>query len=236
VRGLFITGTDTGVGKTVLSAALAAALAAAGEPVRAYKPVVTGVGAGLDDLAGQWPQDHELLAEMAGMAPEEVAPLRYGPAVSPHLAASMADERIDPARLIDTARAQARQGTLIVEGVGGLLVPLTEDFAVRDLAVELGLPLLIAARPGLGTINHTLLTLQAARAAGLQVQAVVLTPWPREPSAVEHSNRDTIARIGAIEVAGLAPVSADRNELARAGAQLPWRQWLTIQHRLSPQA
>jgi dethiobiotin synthetase len=236
VRGLFVTGTDTGVGKTVLSAALVAALAAEGEPVRACKPVVTGVQATGSGEPGEWPHDHELLGEMAGMTPEEVAPLRYGPAVSPHLAAALAGERIDPARLIDAARALAEQGTLIVEGVGGLLVPLAEDFSVRDLAVELGLPLLIAARPGLGTINHTLLTLQVARAAGLRVRAVVLTPWPREPSAMERSNRDTVAQSGEVEVVGLAPVSADRNDLARAGAQLPWRQWLTIQHRLSPQA
>lgn len=232
MQGLFVAGTDTGVGKTILSAALVAAIAAEGETVRAYKPVITGV----DEPPGAWPRDHELLAEMADMTPEQVAPLRYGPAVSPHLAATMAGERIDPARLIGAARALAEQGTLIAEGVGGLLVPLAEDFAVRDLAVELGLPLLIAARAALGTINHTLLTLQAARAAGLQVRAVVLTPWPSQPSEMELSNRETIARIGEVEVLGLAPVSADRRELAQAGAQLPWRQWLTIQQRLSPRA
>jgi dethiobiotin synthetase len=224
VRGLFVTGTDTGAGKTILSAALVAAIAAADEPVRAYKPVVTG----LDEAAGAWPRDHELLARVAGMTPEEVAPLRYGPAVSPHLAAAMAGERIDPARLVESARALAREGTLIVEGVGGLLVPFAEAFNVRDLATELGLPLLIAARPGLGTISHTLLTLQAARAAGLEVQAVVLTPWPPQPSEMERSNRETIARLGEVEVAGLAPVQhPDRAELARAGAELPWQRWLS---------
>ncbi|MFI5009437.1 MAG: dethiobiotin synthase [Solirubrobacterales bacterium] len=232
MRGLFVTGTDTGVGKTILSAALVAAIAAESKPVRAFKPVVTG----MDELSGTWPRDHELLAEMAGMTSEEVAPLRYDPAVSPHLAAAMAGERIDVARTIESARALAQEGVLIVEGVGGLLVPLTEDFSVRDLAVELGLPLLIAARAGLGTINHTLLTLQAARAAGLQVCAVVLTPWPPRPSAMERSNHDTIARIGEVEVVGLTPVTADRNELARAGSRLPWRQWLAIQRRLPSQA
>ncbi len=79
MRGLFVTGTDTGVGKTILSAALVAAIADEGESVRAYKPAVTG----LDEPPGEWPRDHELLAEMAGMTPGEVAPLRYGPAVSP---------------------------------------------------------------------------------------------------------------------------------------------------------
>jgi len=231
VRGLFISGTDTGVGKTILSAALLAAIAAEGEPVSAYKPVVTGLG----EPPQTWPQDHRLLAEMAGMSPQEVAPLRYAPAVSPHLAAAMAGERIDSSNLIDHARAHAgtpgtpdTPGTvMIVEGVGGLLVPFNEDFTVRDLAVALALPLLIAARPGLGTINHTLLTLQAARSVGLDVGAVVLTPWPSQPSPMEQSNRETIAHMGEVEVVGLAPVAhPDRGELAQAGAQLPWRRWL----------
>lgn len=230
MRGLFVTGTDTGVGKTILSAALVAAIAAEGEPVGACKPVVTGLDepSGLNEPSHPWPHDHELLASMAGMAPQEVAPQRYGPAASPHLAAAMAGERIDAARLIEHAHALAQRGILIVEGVGGLLVPLNEDFTVRDLAVELALGLLIAARPGLGTINHTLLTLGAARAVNLEVRAVVLTPWPRHPSAMERSNRETIARMGEIEVAGLAPVAQpDPAELAQAGAGLPWRRWLT---------
>jgi dethiobiotin synthetase len=222
VRGLFVTGTGTGVGKTVVSAALLAAMQAAGEPVRAYKPIVTG----LDEPPGDWPPDHELLALAAGMSAEEVAPLRYAPAVSPHLAAELADESINPAALVDGAR-RAPDRILVVEGVGGLLVPLTRDFTVRDLAVELGLPLLIAASPGLGTINHTLLTVEAARSAGLDVRAVVLTPWPDEPSAMERSNRGTIARLGGIDVEPLAELSGhDTMALARAGATLPWQRWL----------
>lgn len=230
MRGLFITGTDTGVGKTVLSAALVAAMAAAGEPVRAHKPVVTG----LDDSAGgapatwpAWPADHELLAAVAGMTPEEVSPLRFGPAVAPHLAAQLAGAQIDPAQIVASARESAEGATLIVEGVGGLLVPLSDDFTVCELAASLALPLLIAARPGLGTINHTLLTLRAARAAGLEVAAVVITPWPAEPTLLERSNRETIARLGTVEVDTLAAVAGpDPDELARAGGLLPWREWL----------
>ncbi len=227
MRGLFVTGTGTGVGKTVLSAALLAAIAAAGERVSAHKPVVTGV----DDPPGEWPPDHELLARVAGMTPEEVAPLRYGPAVSPHLAAELAGERIDPERIATTAQdalhsADARGAVLIVEGVGGLLVPLAEGFAVRDLAARLRLPLVIAASPGLGTINHTLLTLEAARAAGLDVRAVVLTPWLEFPDAMEESNRATITKRGEVEVATLPGVSGpDLVALTHAGAQLPWARW-----------
>jgi dethiobiotin synthetase len=223
-RGLFVTGTGTGVGKTVLSAALLAAMAAAGVPVRAHKPVVTG----LDEPAESgWTPDHELLASVAGMTPEEVAPLRYGPAVSPHLAAALAGETIDPAGLIARARGAALEdGALVVEGVGGLLVPLADELTVRDLATALGLPVVIAAGPGLGTINHTLLSVESARAAGLDVRAVVLTPWPDTPSELERSNRDTISRLGGIEVVGLGhvpiPTAAD---LARVGSELPWQRW-----------
>jgi len=225
MRGLFVTGTGTGVGKTILSAALLAAMAAAGERVRAHKPVVTG----LDDRSQtRWPPDHELLASVASMSPEEVAPLRYGPAVSPHLAARLAGEAIDPADLIARARrAGTGEGALIVEGVGGLLVPLTDELTVRDLAAALGLPVVIAAGAGLGTINHTLLTLEAANSAGLDVRAVVLTPWPETPTELERSNRDTIAHLGKVEVVGLSRVrNPGAADLARAGAGLPRRRWL----------
>jgi dethiobiotin synthetase len=228
MRGLFVTGTGTGVGKTVLSATIAAAIAATGEPVRAFKPVLTGVApppAG--DQSGAWPADHELLAAVLGMSAEEVAPLRFAPAVSPHLAAQLAGTAIEPANLLAAARASGAEATLIVEGVGGLLVPLHERYSVCDLAADLGLPVVVAALPGLGTINHTLLTLRAARAAGLDVRAVVLTPWPDPPTLLERSNRDTIARLGEVEVATLGTVERpDRATLARHGGHLPWAAWV----------
>src|SRR5688500_816787 len=112
MRGVFVTGTDTGVGKSVLSAAVCARLAAAGERVAAFKPALTG----LDEPAESWPPDHELLAAAAGggQSPEEVAPLRFGPAVSPHLAAELAGTRIEPAELVAAARAAAARADLIV--------------------------------------------------------------------------------------------------------------------------
>ncbi len=237
MRGLFVTGTDTGVGKSVLSAALIAAMVAEGESVRAFKPVVTGLDEPPPDAGAettQWPPDHELLASVAEMSPDAVSPWRYGAAASPHLAAQLDGERIDPAQLLVHARNGAHPETtdtademLVVEGVGGLLVPLTERYTVCDFAVALGLPVVIAARPGLGTINHTLLTLRAARSAGLQVSAVVLTPWPQQPTTMERSNRETIERLGEVEVESLARVpSSGVAELARAGELLPWRRWL----------
>ena len=210
MRGVFVTGTDTGVGKTVVSAALVAAHGAV-----PFKPVVTGL-----DEPGPW--DHEILGAAAGLAPERVAPHRYGPAVSPHLAADLAREALDLGELVAAARAAAGDGVAVVEGVGGLLVPLTAHHSVRDFAVALGLPLVVVARPGLGTINHTLLTLEAARAARLQVASVVLTPWPDAPSVMERSNRATIEQLGEIEVAVL-PHTQDPTA---AGARLPLARWI----------
>ena len=218
LRGVFVTGTDTGVGKSILAAAVCAGLAARGERVAAFKPAVTG----LDDDPGDWPYDHELLAMAAnaGQTPEDVAPYRFGPAASPHLAAELTGVEIQPPRLLAAAaRAGAEADALVVEGVGGLLVPLTGDYLVRDLAAALGLPIVVAARPELGTINHTLLALEAARDAGLEVVQVVLTPWPTQPSELEASNRATIERIGGIPVAGL-PLTRPAS-LAQAAGALP---------------
>ena len=210
------------MGKSVLAAAISAALADRGEAVAAFKPVVTG----LDDPPADWPRDHELLAAAAGgwQTAEQVAPYLFGPPLSPHYAAELAGETIEPGRLLEAARGVGTDRVLIAEGVGGLLVPITPGYLVRDLAIDLGLPLLIAARTGLGTINHTLLTVEAARAAGLAVVGVVMTPWPAEPEPIEASNRATVERLAGVPVSGLP--ATDPDSLARAGSHLPLDEWL----------
>jgi len=210
--GLFVTGTGTEVGKTVVAAAIARTAAAGGARVAVFKPAVSG----LDDSAesGEEP-DHELLRRAAGssQSDDDVAPYRYGPPVSPHLGAELAGEEIDPAALrAAAARAAAGADLLVCEGVGGFLVPLTLGYLVRDLARDLDLPVVVAAAPHLGTINHTLLTIEGVRAVGLEVAAVVLTPWPAEPSAMERSNRDAIARLGDTRVEPLARLDLARPE------------------------
>lgn len=226
LRGCFVTGTDTGAGKTVLAGALAAGMQARGIRVTAVKPVMTGLE---EPASPDWPPDHELLARATGRAAEEVAPIRYDPAVSPHLAAKLAARPIDPSRLERTIMAiAAGADLLVVEGVGGLLVPLSDDYDIRRLACSLHLPLLIAARPGLGTINHTLLTVEAARAAALEVVAVVLTPWPTSPGQIERSNWATIARLGGVAVEVLPQIArADPRLLAEAAENLPLERWLS---------
>jgi dethiobiotin synthetase len=198
MRGLFVTGTGTEVGKTVVASAIARELAEAGERVAVFKPAVSGLGEAEPGGA-----DHEVLRMASGskQADEEIAPHRYAPPVSPHLAAEMAGTAIEPATLVAAARSAAEGADfLVAEGVGGLMVPLTLGYLVRDFARELALPLIVAAPPGLGTINHTLLTLEAARAVGLEARAVVLTPWPARPERMHESNREAIARLGGVEV------------------------------------
>jgi dethiobiotin synthetase len=219
MRGVFVTGTGTEVGKTVVAAAIARTELARGHEVAVFKPAVTGL-----DEGGE--ADHELLRRAASsdQSDEEIAPYRYGPPASPHLAAELAGDRIDPTKLESAARAAAASGDFLVcEGVGGLLVPLAEGYLVRDLARALALPVVVAASPGLGTINHTLLTLEAARSAGLAVAAVVLTPWPGEPDPVERSNREAVESLGQVPVQVLEPLRLDDPEswppLAPAGGE-----------------
>jgi len=231
VRGLFVTGTDTGAGKTVVAAAACAALRARGVDVAAYKPVVTG----LDDLDAVWPMDHALLAACAGTDAAQVTAETFAPPLSPHRAAALAGRTLDPAALVARARAAgAAAEVLVAEGVGGLLVPLTLGYLVRDLAVDLGLPVVIAARPGLGTINHTLLTVEAARAAGLRVAGVAMGPWPdedededAEAGEAARANAAAIEALGAVTVTPMPRVARPEvGALAAAGATLPLDAWL----------
>jgi dethiobiotin synthetase len=106
------------------------------------------------------------------------------------------------------------------------MVPLTSGYLIRDLALDLHLPLVVAARPGLGTISHSLLTIEAARTAGLEVRALVLTPWPERPSDMERSNRETIAALGNVRVATLPRTT--RHTLAEAGRGLPLDEWVGV--------
>lgn len=200
--GVFVTGTGTEVGKTVVAATIARTLASEGKRVAVFKPAVTGLDEGVET-------DHALLRRASGstQSDEEIAPYRYGPPASPHLAAALAGEEIEPERLRQAAAAAAEGADAIVcEGVGGLLVPLSPGYLVRDLAADLGYPLVVVASPGLGTINHTLLTVEAGRSAGLEVAAIVLNPWPEEPTEIERSNKETIAELAGAPVLTLPQI------------------------------
>ena len=184
-KGFFVTGTDTGVGKTVLSALLVAALDAC-----YWKPVQTGAVEGTD---------REAVRAYAGIAEENLLPERYcfPPPVSPHLAAQQAGVRIS---LDELALPAAAGRPCIVEGAGGVMVPVNESEFMLDLMRRLGLPVVVAARTALGTINHTLLTLAALRSASVAVAGVVLI------GAANAENRRAVEHYGSVRVIGHIPV------------------------------
>ena len=169
MNGYFVTATDTGVGKTFITAALAAALRARGRDVAVLKPVQSGATS--TDPAG----DAALLG--ADCIYAFAAPL------APLVAARYEGRTIEAGPILARAAELAREHELLlVEGAGGLLVPLADGFDLADLAVAIGLPLIVVARAGLGTVNHTLLTIEAARGRGLEVTGVVLNGKTDESS------------------------------------------------------
>ena len=197
LRGLFVTGTDTGVGKTEVSCAVISSARAAGLDVGAMKPAESGAADGE-------PGDASRLARAAGGGDpaELVCPYRFGPPLAPAVAARLAGVEISLARLVDAARTlSSRHAALLVEGAGGLLVPLTPSATYADLAVALGLPVLLVARAGLGTVNHTALTVEALRARGLAIAGIVLNRTAAEDDPSVPHNAAEIARL-----TGLTPL------------------------------
>jgi dethiobiotin synthetase len=211
-RSLFITGTDTGVGKTVVTAALAAALARGGARVRALKPVASGVPLGADG------EDAALLGFAAGHVPASLH--RFVAPVSPHRAAAAEGARVDPAAVVAWVHANAGDVTL-VEGAGGWEVPLAPDWRVADLGRALGWPVLVVAADRLGVLNHTLLTVAAVRAAGLPIAGVVLGP-PTGGDPSSNSNFDDLrALLPDVAVRRMRRLTTlDREALADAGRGL----------------
>lgn len=226
--GVFVTGTSTEIGKTVVAAVLARTLANDGHSVAVFKPALTGmddfpdydettaIAAAADGEASiENLPDHAILrvAARSSQTDDEIAPYRFDPPMSPHLAAGLAGVEIDPDRVMAAARAAADGVDAIVcEGAGGLLVPLSPTWTMRSCAVELGYPLVIVAPPDLGTINHTLLTVESARSVGLKVAAIVLDPWPENPTPIESDNRETIAAMSGFPVLTLPKLDLTRSD------------------------
>ncbi len=185
LSGLFITGTDTDVGKTFVAAHIARHLIAAGLRVGVYKPAASGA---VVDAYGNptWPDVESLSAAVGSrFSAEQICPQRFRAALAPPVAARCENRRVDDRLLRDGIRWWAGHvDVLAVEGVGGLLSPISDESLVADLAVDFGFPLLIVARMGLGTINHTLLTCEAAAARGLNVAGIILNEGPAPVEAV----------------------------------------------------
>lgn len=192
--GLFVTGTDTGVGKTQVTSALVAALRAANVDALPVKPVQTGASRGCSpDL------DAVLRATGIKLSREryaQLAPVCLPLAASPHLAARQAGVKVRVRDLVRAVhRVQKEGGFPVVEGAGGLLVPLNDRETMLDLMQALDLPVILVARPGLGTLNHTLLSAHALDGAGLQLAAVVLSHAARGQTAIERDNVKTLQHL-----------------------------------------
>jgi dethiobiotin synthetase len=170
IRGLFLTATDTGAGKTFVTAAIARIWRRQRRPFCVCKPVATGA-------ENEWSEDTRLLAEAAGETDlMAVTPYRFAAPAAPPVAARLSGVPLELSALEAAVRRRASEGkTVLVEGVGGLLCPLTERETIADLVSALRLPLIVVARRSLGTLNHTLLTLEAAQRRGLHVAGLVVT-------------------------------------------------------------
>jgi len=220
VKGVFVTGTDTGAGKTYVSLCLIAGWRAKGLKVGVMKPCETGwpaeqMGAGeVESAGGCPPTDAKLLLEASGssITLDEVCPYRFSAPMAPAEAAALEGKEISTERIAEAYSSIASKHDItLVEGAGGLLVPFTSKMLMADLVRFLDLPLVIAARAGLGTINHTCLTVEAARARGLDILGVVFTrtddPAVNPPGPDETGNPDAVARICGVKVIATLPYS-----------------------------
>jgi len=205
-KGLFITGTDTGVGKTVVTAAMAATLRADGVNVGVMKPVATGCVRRREGLVSE---DAEFLAQAAD-APEpleDISPIRLAEPLAPTVAAARAGITLD---LVPMWRAWDRlkkaHDVMLVEGIGGALCPVTPKQSVADLAQRFNLPVVVVARPALGTINHSAMTVEVLRARGLEVAGIIINRYVHDTDDVaEMTNPDEVQRVTGAPVLGLVP-------------------------------
>ncbi|AIS51919.1 ATP-dependent dethiobiotin synthetase BioD [Thermoanaerobacter kivui] len=206
-KGYFITGTDTGVGKTVVTAGLTGVFRHHGIDAVAIKPVQTGAVIKNGKLI---PED-AFFYRLAADLPQPIDQLnlyRFVPALSPHLAAKLCGEKIEPEKVVAFCRQTLLCHQLtFIEGAGGLCVPLSgPNFTVADLARELSLPLIVVARTGLGTINHTVLTVAYAKSLELEVAGIVFNALGQQQlGPAESDNLEIIAQMTGVPILGILP-------------------------------
>ncbi len=206
IPGLLVTGTDTGIGKTVVAGAIADWFRRQGKRVAVCKPVGSGCVRRREGLVSE---DAEFLAHCADASHplDVVCPVRYVEPLAPAIAAERAREPLDWTA-IDRSITTLSSGSdvLVVEGVGGLMVPMDPNHTFLDVAKWLSLPTVVVARPGLGTINHTLLTVNALREAGVAVAGVVINRYPAQTADVAaETNPPAIEKWGKVSVLCIVP-------------------------------
>ncbi len=203
--GIFITGTDTGVGKTVVAAGLALALKSRGLKVGVMKPVATGCMGTEKYLISE---DAVFLWEAAeNEYPSLTSPFRFRNPLAPHVASTLEKKFVDPKKLVRAFRELSKHyDYLIVEGIGGLFVPLARDYYVCNLIKDFDLPLVVVARSTLGAINHTLLTVDAALVRGLEVRGIIFNRVPLvNYSLAEITNPKVIHELSGVPILGSLP-------------------------------
>lgn len=219
-KGLFVTGTDTGVGKTLVAAALGKFLTDQGIDVGIMKPAETGV-----ENPTQLGADGSLLkwATQSKQTDDSICPYRLLEPLAPSVAASREKIRIDYNRLVEQAKSTIDEHEFtIIEGAGGLMVPLAGGFLMADYARAVGLPLLVVCRPNLGTINHTLLTLFTARNLELPIAGYLINNMPEEKTAAEETVAHSLASLTTDELLGVLNnvTGQDQEKVTRLAKQL----------------
>jgi dethiobiotin synthetase len=204
--GFFITGTDTGVGKTLIAGAIAKILAGKGLKVGVFKPIATGCKHTWDGLISN---DTDFLSWCANsdLSPSTITPVGYRTPAAPIVSADREGCAIDFGKIAAAYKDICQNSdAVLVEGIGGVRVPLTEEFDLLDLAVEFALPVVIVARPNLGTINHTLMTIDCVRAAKLKITGVVINGYNAAESTVaEDTAAETIAKCSDADILAVVP-------------------------------
>lgn len=221
MRGLFFTGTDTDVGKTYVMALVARLLRSQGRDVRVSKPLATGA----QQRDGRWLSDDTVqLAEAAGETDLTlVTPFVFREPAAPPVAARLVGQTLTLAALVGAVRTLDRPGAcILVEGVGGFLCPVTETATVADLACELGFPIVVVARRSLGTLNHTLLTLEAIQQRGLKVAGLVVNETSTPQSRAEYTNVEELQKRVCIPLLAVVPFGEDSRAPVEAVASVNW--------------
>lgn len=201
-EALFVAGTDTEVGKTAISGGLAGALKRRGVDVGVVKPVQTGC---IEEEGVKVAPDARFLRQSAGID-DGVCPFKLEPALAPRVAAEIVGKELRYDEILhEVSELVDRHDFTVVEGIGGVRVPLAEDKEVIDMMTDFGFPVVVVARSGLGTLNHTALTIEALRRRGLDVLGVVLNRYPGSPDQAEETNPREIERLVGVEVLGKVP-------------------------------
>jgi dethiobiotin synthetase len=224
MTGFFITGTDTGIGKTIIAGAIAGVLRERGYDFGVYKPVQSG------HLVHQSDGDAARLKGLSGVedSVEQICPYSVAEPLAPELALKRAGQQVTLKDLqMGYHRLKEKHTYIIIEGAGGLAVPYVQDRLVVDAAAMFDLPLIIVARPNLGTVNHTLLTIEYARQRGLQAAGVIISGYREELADIgEQTNPAMIESYSGIPVLGIVPwideLESRENVLAAVRKSIQW--------------